>query len=68
MIPTVFDRNDAATLQVGDYRDRLATVTAEGEQKRVKLFVIGFDGTDNVFLPHLRLGQIHLPHLDFLHS
>ena len=49
VVSRVLNRNDAASLQVGNNGDGLAAVTAEREEKGVKLLVVSKDFLDNIF-------------------
>ena len=59
VITGVLDGNDAAAFQMGDDSDGLTAVTAKRKQKRVQLFVIGFDPLNDVLLANLCSAQIH---------
>ena len=43
----------AAAPTAGYHRDRFATIAAQGEQKRIEFFVIGFDPLDDIFFAFL---------------
>ena len=55
VISAILDGYSTAVPAAGHYGDRLTTVAAQREQESVELFVIGFDGADDVFLSFFRL-------------
>ena len=50
IVTTVLDGNRAAVTATGHHGDRLTGVATQGEEERIELIVIGFDGLDDVFL------------------
>ena len=59
VVSAVLDGNGDAALTPRDYRDRFTGIAAERKQKRVQLLVISDDALNDIFLPNLRIGQIH---------
>ena len=53
VVSAVLDGNGAAASAAGDHRDRLAAVAAQGKQKSVQLFIVGFDPLNDVFFSDL---------------
>lgn len=50
VISSVLDRNDTSAFEVGDNGDGFAAVASEREQECIKLFVVGVDLNDDIFL------------------
>lgn len=58
-VSAVFYGNDTSALDMRNYGDGFAAVATEREKERVKLFIIGFDLFDCVFLPFEGLCKVH---------
>ena len=50
IISAVLDGDGAATPATGNYGNGLSAIAAEGEQKGQKLFIVGVDRLDDIFL------------------
>ena len=61
-VSAVLDGHGAAAFSVGDYGDGFAGITANGEQKSIELFVLGFDLADDVFFSFNGFEQRHFRH------
>ena len=59
IVSAILDGDSAAASPAGNHCNRLTAVTAQREQERIEVFIIGIDPQNDILLTFLCHGQIH---------